>query len=54
MTIEGASGSDALVKEALDDWLRLQPPLPPAAPGSLDADADAVRRAVFRPLGGGI
>src|SRR5262249_45686332 len=51
MTIEGAAGSDALAQEALDDWLKLQPALPPAAPGSLDADADAVRRAVFRPLG---
>jgi tetratricopeptide (TPR) repeat protein len=52
MTIEGAPGNDALAKEALDDWLKLQTALPPAAPGSLDADADAVRRAVFRPLGG--
>jgi tetratricopeptide (TPR) repeat protein len=54
MTIEGTPGSDPLAKEALDDWLKLQPAVPPAVPGSLNADADAVRRVVFRPLGGGV
>ena len=54
MTIEGAPGSDALAREALDDWLKLQTAQPAAVSGSLDADADAVRRAVFRPLGGGV
>jgi hypothetical protein len=54
MAIEGTPGSDMLAKEALDDWLGLQTALTPAVPGSLDADADAVRRAVFRPLGGGV
>jgi tetratricopeptide (TPR) repeat protein len=54
MTIEGTPGSDALVKDALDEWLKLKTALPPAVPGSLNADADAVRRAVFRPLGGGV
>jgi hypothetical protein len=54
MTIEGTPGSDVLVKEALDGWLKLQTAPPPPAPGTLEADADAVRRAVFHPLGGGV
>jgi tetratricopeptide (TPR) repeat protein len=54
MAVQGASGSDALMKEALEEWRMTQVPAPPPPPGSLEADADAVRRAVFRPLGGGI
>jgi tetratricopeptide (TPR) repeat protein len=54
MVIQGVSGSDTLMKEALEDWRLSQVLPPPATPGSLEADADAVRRAVFRPLGGGV
>ena len=54
MATQGVSGSEALMKEALEDWRALQVPAAPAAPGSLEADANDVRREVFLPLGGGV
>jgi hypothetical protein len=54
MAIQGTPGSDALMKEALESWRTTKVAPQPAAPGSLEADAQAVRRTVFQPLGGGV
>jgi tetratricopeptide (TPR) repeat protein len=54
MAIEGTSGGDALMKEALENWRTSQVAPRPAAPGSLEAEADAVRRTVFQPMAGGV
>jgi tetratricopeptide (TPR) repeat protein len=54
MAIQGTPGSEALMKEALENWRTTQVAARAAAPGSLEAEADAVRRTVFRPLGGGV
>ena len=54
LEVAGTPGSDSLMKDALERWRAAQVSPPPAAPGSLEADADAVRRAVFQPLGGGV
>jgi tetratricopeptide (TPR) repeat protein len=54
MATGGLSGSDALMKQALEEWRALQVPAAPAAPGSLEADANEVRREAFLPLGGGV
>jgi len=54
MVIQGTPGSDALMKEALNSWRMTQLAARPAAPGTLEAEADAVRRTVFRPLGEGV
>ena len=42
------------MKEALESWRTWQMTPRPAAPGSLEAEVDAVRRTVFQPLGGGV
>jgi tetratricopeptide (TPR) repeat protein len=54
MFVQGTSGSDALMQQALGEWRSSQISPPPGAPGSIEADADAVRRVVFQPLGGGV
>jgi tetratricopeptide (TPR) repeat protein len=54
MAIQGTAGGEALMKDALERWRKIQDVASPATPGSLEADVDAVRRAVFQPLGGGV
>ena len=39
---------------ALREWQTRQPKTSAPTPGSLEADVDAIRREVFRPLGGGV
>lgn len=54
ITAVRSGDGDGLMRGALENWRASQVSPPPAAAGSLEADAYAVRQAVFQPLGGGI